>query len=324
MQRFIPVALVLCLVGCTTPPDEHIIPFSQNQTQALFTRARPPQAFGLTVYSTERGPVFAGANRVHTGQTAELPFRNRSDVRAPEINLTARGIKEIPALIDTASRESWVTSAMAAQMQIVMLSGPNPYHAEAAHVYDDIGGYAALMHKLILDGLHVENVLLHVRAASGPLGAPARWLENPEPQLVLGAPFLRAFSYLSLNFAKQTASFSATTPFRTPEASLLARVPLIDVHGVLGAAGTLNGEPTTFILDTGGSFELAQNEPVNPTVRRITVGDLVFPPDINVTAAREIGLGEIETPRIGRALLSRYNITFDFRNKVIYFERPAN
>lgn len=317
--------LILCLAGCSTPPDEHIVPFSQNQTQALFARARPPQAFGLTVYSTDRGPVFAGAHRIHAGQLAQMPFINKADPLAIEINLTARGIKEIPTLVDTASRENWITASLAASMGVVALAGPNPYHVNAVHVYDEIGGYAGLMHKIMMDKLHVENVVFHMRGATGPLGPPARWLQDPTPQAVLGAPFLRAFSFMTIDFAQRTAFFSATSPFPAPESeTLLARVPLIDVRGVLGVEGTLNGEPTTFIIDTGGDFELVQNDPTDPTIRRVTAGDLVFPPEVKTQSAREIGLGEIEYPRIGRELLRHYRVTFDFRNKQVYFERPQS
>lgn len=323
MQRILIVLTALGLAGCATPPDEHIIPFSQNQTQALFARSRPPQAFGLTVYSTDLGPVFAGANRVHQGQFAQMPFINKADSNALEINLTARGVKEIPALIDTASRENWVSSGTAGLMSVVLLAGPNPYHTEAVHVYDAIGGYAGLQHKIMLDTLHVENVVLHVRAATGPLGAPARWMQDPAPDVVLGVPFLRAFSYVTLDFSDHLATFSATRPFQTPEDTLLARAKLIDIRGVLGVEGSINGEQTTFVIDSGGDFEIAQNEPKGPTIRRAGVGDLMFPPDIQVATAREIGLGEIEYPRIGRQLLSRYRVTFDFRNKWIYFERPG-
>ena len=56
--------LLLGAAGCATPKDEAIVPFTQEQLNALFTRARPPQVFGLTVYSSDGGPVFAGGNRV--------------------------------------------------------------------------------------------------------------------------------------------------------------------------------------------------------------------------------------------------------------------
>lgn len=320
---FFCAVLILAFAGCASPPDEHIIPFNAQQTQALFARARPPQAFGLTVYNTDRGPVFAGAHRVHAGQVAQMPFLSSPDSRAPVIALTARGIKDIPALLDTASPANWIIPAQAQPMGIVALAGPNPYQANASHVYDEVGGYAGVMHKILLDKLHVENVVFYIRAATGPLGPPARWHQDPAPQAVLGVPFLRAFSFVTFDFANRSILFSATTPFPgASEDSLLARAPLLDIRGAIGVAGTILGEPTTFILDTGGDFELAQNAPADPTIRRIAVDDLVLSREVQVASAREIGLGDIEYPRIGLGLLSRYRVTFDFRNKQVIFERP--
>ncbi|HMP76934.1 MAG TPA: hypothetical protein PKE12_11635 [Kiritimatiellia bacterium] len=316
--------LLLGMAGCATTRDEHIIPFNAQQRQALFARARPPQAFGLTVYTTERGPLFAGAHRVHSGQAARLPFASKADPGTPMIRFTARSVKEIPALIDTTARENWIIPPLAAGADLVMMAGPNPYETKAVHVYDEIGGFAALLHKAMFDKLHMENVVFYVRGASGPLGPPARWSQDPVPQAVFGVPFLRAFSYVTFDFAGQGLVLSATTPYPGPDESrLIAQLPLLDIRGVLGVEGTLNGEPTTFLIDTGGDFDLVKNDPKDATVRRVAVGDLVFPRDIEVKTARELGLGDIDYPRIGRGLLTRYRVTLDFRNKQVIFERPA-
>lgn len=323
-MRYILVLLTLVVLsGCATPKDEQIIPFSQQQTRALFKNARPPQAFGLTVYNTERGPVFAGSHRVHSGHVAVMPFIGKSDPRAPVIAMTARGVKDIPALIDTASRENWMIPTVASATAVVPLTGPNPFSSQAVHVYDEIGGYAGLLHKIMFDKLHMENAVFYIRAAYGPMGPPARWMRDPVPQVVLGVPFLRAFSFVTLDFPSRTVFLSSTMPFPgSPDESLIVRLPLLDVRGVLAVEGTLRGEPATFILDTGGDFDIALNDPQELTVRRISIGDLVFPPEANVKNARDLGLGEIEYPRIGRGLLSRYKVTFDFRNRQVWFERP--
>lgn len=323
MQRLLLLLTSLLLAGCASTPDEQIVPFKAEQKQALLARARPPQAFGLTVYNTERGPLFAGANRLHSGQVADMPFTYRPDARAPVITIASRSAKAIPTLLDTASRENWITPRTALPLDIVMLAGPRPFETTAGHVYDEIGGYAGLLHRLQLDKLNADNVVFYVRAASGPMGPPARWLQDPEPQLILGMPFLRAFSFVSFDFPRQSVQFSATTGLPEMDDSMVVAVlPLMDVRGAPGIAGAINGEPATIVLDTGGDFDLVMNDPPGHTVRRLALGDLVFPPEVNVKPAREAGLGEIEYPRIGRGLLSRYRVTFDFRNKLVIFERP--
>ncbi len=316
---------LLALAGCATTKDEHIIPFTLEQRQAFFARARPPQAYGLTVYTTENGPVFAGAHRLHQGDVALLDFESSGDASAPVIEITARGDQHVNALIDTSSRENWVIPTAALRLGLTALSGPNPYETRAGHVYDEVGGYAGLVHKITLEELNAENIVFYTRAAFGPLGPPARWLNDPAPEAVLGTSFLRSFSYVQIDFRARVALFASTQSFKAPpEAMLVARVPLKDVRGVLGVEGVMDGEPMTFILDTGGDFELVMNEPPAPTVRRLSVGELVFPREVNVVASMDQGMGETSYPRIGRKLLSRYRVSFDFRNKWVYFERPAS
>ena len=76
-------------------------------------------------------------------------------------------------------------------------------------------------------------------------------------------------------------------------------------------------------LDVAGDFELVMNEPPEAAIRRLSLGDLVFPPGVNVVSSMDQGLGTTTYPRIGRLLLSRFVVTFDFRGKRVYFERPA-
>ena len=325
MLRRMTALLLVVAAGCATTKDEHIVPFTAEQRQAAFARARPPQAYGLTVYSTDNGPVFAGAHRLHQGDLALLDFQPNSDPTAPVVRISARGDDHVTALIDTSSRESWVIPTAAVRMGLTALAGPNPYETRAAHVYDEIGGYAGLVHKITMEELQAENVVFYTRAAFGPLGPPARWLDSPSPQAVLGTSFLRSFSYVQIDFRARMALFAASQAFKPPaEAMRVARVPLKDVRGVLAVEGLMDGEPMTFILDTGGDFELVMNDPPAPTVRRLSAGELVFPPDVTVVASMEQGLGETSYPRIGRKLLARYRISIDFRNKWVYFERPAS
>lgn len=325
MRRLAVFLLVAVATGCATrKPVEQIVPFNEEQTRTLLRNARPPQTFGLTVYSSERGPIFGGAHRLRGGPAALVPFANPRDSRVPVILMGSRRAKAIPALIDTASRENWILPLPAAQFSAVPLAGPRPYATQPVHVYDEIAGYAFVIPDVQLEQIQVDNAVFYVRAAQGPLGAAARWISDPEPVAVLGAPFLRAFSYVSLDFPNRVAVFSTTLAFPgASEDDLLAVVDLQDVRGVIGVKGSIDGEPTTFIIDTGGNFDVVVNEPEKTPIKRLAVGDLVFPPNIRIDKALDVGLGEIEVPRIGRGLLSRYRVTFDFRGRKVWIERPS-
>ena len=316
--------LLLGAAGCATPKDEAIVPYNQEQLNALFTRARPPQVFGLTVYSSDGGPVFAGGNRVHQGDLASLTFLGQGTNPAPVVMLAGRGEMGLPALLDTCARENWATARTAEQLGLVMLSGPPPYVAQPAHVYDEVGGAAGLAQKIMLAESHVENVVFYQRTALGPLGPLARWVDQPAPVAVLGSALLRSFSYVQLDFPRRTAVFSSSRRFTPPsESTLVARLPLREILGVPAVEGALDGDPVTLLLDSAGDYELVMHEPAADTVRRLSVGDLVFPPDVNVASSLDQGLGPITYPRVGRRLLARYKVTLDYRGKAVYFERPT-
>lgn len=324
MKRFLLSLPLFALLGCaTTPKDEPTIPFSQEQTKALYAKARPPQVFGLTVYSSDNGPLFAGATRLHPGQQTERPFMGDKNSTAPLLGLNGRGEKGLPALLDTTAKDNWLTARAGKQLGVIMLSGPGPYSSQAQHVYDEIGGLAGLAQQVTLENLSAENVVFHVRAASGPLGPLSRWITQPAPEVILGTAFLRAFSSVQVDYAARMVRLSATTRYPAPASDrLVATLPLKDVQGALAVEGALDGDPMTILLDVAGDFELVMNEPPETTIRRLSLGDLVFPPGVNVVASMDQGLGTTTYPRIGRQLLSRFVVTFDFRGKVVYFERP--
>lgn len=317
--------LLLLLTGClTTTKNDTVIPFNREQANALLSKARAPQVFGLTAYNSDAGPVFAGANRVHQGDVARLNFLGERSSTAPIVIMDGRGELRMPTLIDTCARNNWVTSAGGAQLSITLLSGPPPYQAVAAHVYDEIGGAAGIAQKIVLEKSHIENVIFYLRLAQGPLGPLARWLDKPTPVAVLGTSFLRAFSFVQLDYPERKAVLSSSTRFPVPpEEALVAKLPLREILGVPAVEGALDGDPVTILLDTAGDFELVMNEPANETIRRLSIGDLVFPPDVNVVSSMDQGLGPISYPRVGRRLLARYKVTLDFKGKMVYFERPV-
>lgn len=325
MNRLLLSLPLLALLGCaTTPKDKPTIPFTQEQSKALYAKARPPQVFGLTVYTSDNGPFFAGAGRLHPGQQAERPLLGEKNSVAPLVGLNGRGAKDMPALLDTTAKDNWLTARMGQQLGLTMLSAPGPYVSQAQHVYDDIGGLAGVAHQIGMEELTAENVVFHVRAATGPLGPLARWVTQPTPEIVLGTSFLRAFSSVQVDYPQRKVRFAATHRYPAPAPDrLVAALPLKDVQGALAVEGALDGDPMTILLDVAGDFELVMNEPPETTIRRLSLGDLVFPPGVNVVASMDQGLGTTTYPRIGRRLLSRFVVTFDFRGKLVYFERPA-
>ena len=51
---------------------------SRDKIRTYYKTARDPRQYWITVYSSEAGPVFVGAHRVHAGQSAEVKMLSES------------------------------------------------------------------------------------------------------------------------------------------------------------------------------------------------------------------------------------------------------
>lgn len=298
------------------------IPLEKKQIEALAARAKPPQMFGLTVYPSDAGPVFGGAFRVHEGDVAAITFPHGERTYAPLVKVGIVGEPDILALLDTASPQSWATLPMMSTLQIQLLAAPSLLVSSPQHVFDSIVGILGVAAHIKVDQAGVENALFQVRAAMGPIGPLGRGLDVAKLDLVLGADLLKAFNHVQFNFPARFVTLSATAGYRPNESNLLATVPLTFTNGMVAVEGVLQGEPATFVLDTGGDYAIAlpTNRPAG-TVKQVSVGDLVMR-DMPGVPGMDLALGPIATPRIGRQALSRFKMTLDFRNRQIVFEKP--
>ncbi len=324
MRNHLWLFLALLAAGCASPKVEQIVPLNKEQTEALVKRARPPQMYGITAYSGDNGPVFAGACRVHEGDLAELSFLGPDNSTAPVVTLSETVKEGLPVLLDTSSRENWFTLEASQRLHWNALGAPQPYTARAQHVYDEVGGFAGVVQHMKFDALRIENVVVHSRAALGPLGPPARWVTEPAPVGVLGTTFLRSLSYATIDYPARKVLLSATKTLPAANADrLLTSVPMKDQQGTIAVEGLLDGMPTTLILDIAGDYELVMAEIPPAGVKRLIVGELYFPGNITVVTGMDQGMGPIRTARIGRRILAKYALSLDFRQRQIHFLKPA-
>ena len=312
---------VALATGCSSPPKEPVA-FTQSQMKTIGQSARLPSVFGITVYSSERGPVFKGANRLHESQKAQVPFKSPRKSTAPVVELLPPEPKGFLALIDTSSRESWI-NLEASQKASMTLLGQPLYNAKPEHIEEGLGGTAGIAPQLrFKDQLYLEETIFHVQNAFGPLGPESRSETNSRPDAVIGMGILRSFSFVQLNFPEREVMLASTKKYSPNEDQLIAKLPMKDVKGALACDAVIDGEPAIVIIDTGGDFELAMKDaPLRP-LRQVSVGDLVSR-QVVATDSEDLGLGLIEYPRFGRKVMARFKITLDFKNKLIWIERPA-
>lgn len=317
----------LCLVvlagGCTTTTPSEIKPLTEAQLRGLFSKAKDARNFWITVYqSGPQNAQFAGANRLHPEHLAQRDFVGESASTAPMINADNGREKTIITLIDTTAAQSWLDLDTFTQVNATPLAPP-VYGCIPKNVNDNIPGYACVLTKMRFNQLHVENALFHFRAATGPLGCLARGEEHPAPDAILGCDFLKAFAFVQIDYPKHSVVLSATSEYSPEEKNLIATLPLKEVEGAFAADGEFDGEKNIFILDSAGEFEVAMDNPPANKLKQISIGDLVFR-NVSVVDSKDQSLGLLSYPRIGRQLLSRFNVTFAPKKKLVFFERPSS
>ncbi|MBP7829053.1 MAG: hypothetical protein KA248_03965 [Kiritimatiellae bacterium] len=312
---------VLIAAGCRSPQVGEIRPMTDGELRAVFSRAQDPRRFWITVYGSEEGAVFANANRLHPEQVVALPFAGgKSRPDWPLVSVQSTTKESFLALVDTSSRDSWGAPDVVLGLRGAPL-GPPAYEAAPEHVLEPVKGYACVIPTIRYDLMQMENVVVYLRAARGPLGYLARRDEKKTPPvLVFGMAWINVFSFVQLNYPEQLVFLSSTSAYGPSAEQLLAEVPLKTVRGALAVEGLVDGEPATLILDSAGDFELAMTEPPAEPVR-VSVGDLVFP-RAKAVASREHALGLPDYPRIGAKWLAKYKVTIAPKAKVVYFERP--
>ncbi len=314
--------LVAALAGCRSPQTDYIKPLADDQLRSFFGRPEDPRRYAITIYSSDEGPVFVGANRLHPAHQAVLPFATRRGDTAPVIEAGGKNEAPLPFLLDTSSRESWLRFEAAPALHVSALGTDRAYGTTPRHVRDDIVGYGCITSHLVFDTLWMENVILFVRAASGPLGMLGRSAANPRPEGVLGCNVLREFSYVQMDFAARLVTITSSLGYRPNPDRLIAAVPLLDKDGPYAVSGMVNGKKATIVLDTGGDFGIATPKMTMGPIKQISIGDLVFR-DVRPYTLRERNLTPDTTVRIGRQLLSQYKVTFDNLHYTVYFEKPA-
>jgi hypothetical protein len=312
--------LVALVASCATPRPRTMTTrlLTSEEKTALAKRGKPPQVFGLTAYSSDQGPVFAGAFRQHQGHIGRVGLAAEKDTTTPVIGING-GIALL--LIDSTAAESWLTVEASVALKTVALTGTSPFEKTAGHVQDDTGGFAAVLPKMILENLHVENGVFYVRNAEGPLEALTRWEKTPYLDGVLGADFLRAFQFVRISLRGRNLVFSATDPYPNSD-QILARIPLSDFRGGLAAEAMFDGEKLTALIDLAGDFESAMETPPGKKLRQVTLGDIVFR-QVEVESTDDLGLGTDSPPRIGRQLLERFDLVINNRGTELIIERPA-
>lgn len=317
------LAALVGVVGCRTPDPETIRPLPEDKLRAFFGKPQDPRRYAITMYSSDEGPIFVGANRVEHDQQAVLPFVSNHGSSAPVIEAGLKSDTPLPFLVDTSAKESWLRYESIGALRAIPIGTERAYGITPHHVRDDILGYGCLLNSLVFDTLYMDNVIIYVRTVSGALGILSRQADRSQVEGVLGCNVLRALSTVQFDFQARLLTLAASFNYRPATDRLVAAVPMADSEGVYTVTGMVDGKSQTIILDTGGDFEIATPKMSLRPIKQVSIGDLVFR-QVRSDTLRERGLLPETTVRIGRGLLSHYKVTFDNLHYTVYFEKPED
>ena len=319
--RLLAACSVALLAGCATPPPSDTDVHPDGLLRAFFQRPEDPRRYGLTVYESRYGPVFAGSKRLHANRLAAAPLVASRGAADPLIRVRGRGKRDITALVDTASRDSWATLEAATALEARPL-GPHAYRRDAVHTREADTGFAAHASKLIIEEMHIENMVVYLRVPEVTLGPLARGNDHPRPDMTLGCDLLRQFAFVRFDYGARAIYFSTDRPYQGDPDALIATEPYRIVNGTPAIEAWLDDVFTNVILDTAGDFELAWDRDEGTLVRHFSLGDLVVR-QAAVSDSRELGHGHPGIPRVGHRLLRRYAVILDNKQRRVIFERPA-
>lgn len=322
MKRLLPVLSAAVLSACVSSkpkgPERGTRP-SEAVMQAALADTLNPQSFGLTIYRSAEGPVFTDTNRTHPAQEDLLEFADKTR-SLPVVKWETRERAPVFVLFDTRSPRSWVEFGTAQQLRFRPL-GPTPFAARARHVTDDTDGYMALVPSLDFGAVRMESVLWHVRPMYGTLGPVGRGITKPEPLVVVGADFMRAFAHVRFDFLRRQVSFATDLAYRPNKLHVVADLPFKLTPGGIQVDGLIDEYRGPVLLDTAGDYDLAMTltEGSTPLARQVTLGNFARR-NVPVNDAEFLGLPPKGPPSIGNRLLDGLVVTLDFETSRVTFE----
>ncbi|MBI9019716.1 MAG: hypothetical protein JEZ10_00465 [Verrucomicrobia bacterium] len=304
---FLPLT-VLMLSGCKTIETEPR-PLSWQQQQAYCSKVQDPRVFGLSIYDTPAGPQIRGGGRLHPSQAAALPMQTKKGQTVrPVVRMSGSFGMEWPVLLDLSSSRTWLEFSTAKKM---MARPVGERKAELIRLSnDETAACLSIVSSLRLGQLFIENPLVYVRMADGPIGPLARGMVEPELKGVVGWDLLKKMEQIHLLYSVGQVALFTTEPYEPNPALVVAMLPLVEHAGACAVRGIVDGKEGLVLIDPAGDFEIAG-----------AASTVQLAPGLSFSSSEPpaVSPGGI---RIGARLLQNYDITICPQAGVIYFEKP--
>ncbi|MBN1269735.1 MAG: hypothetical protein JXB04_09120 [Kiritimatiellae bacterium] len=352
------IAVALCGYAGSPPVA---VPLTDGQKAKLLEQARQPGNVGITVEKEGEEIILEGVSALPPGRNAVLPFSapRLSHQAAPQVDILLNG-SQTRALLASGLPRSLVDYRRATRAGVVPLAearrtppGIGTLELLAFGTDTPAGhrehflGFSPTFH---VRDLPIYKLTLGILNDRGGLRS-FTWLVDADADVALGHDFLRLFTRITVDYPNRQVSLATGGIHRPDRKRLVAVLPLVTVSGVPAIKAVLDGKgPFWMALDTAGDYGLwiphrvaealdipdLLTPPPAPRKRGARGDPLSVPagahtlrvaglelPDIAVTVATVSPPGgEPPYALLGHAILSRYIVTFDYRQEKIYLENP--
>lgn len=311
MRTMLLFVVLFLVAGCKTTEVQEVTPISWKQQQAYSAKVRDPRIFGLGIYDTPSGPQIRGGGRVHPGRAEALEMlMGEEETPRPVVNLNGNFGKQWPVLLDVSLASSWFEFDVAqdigarpvgegGKVELVRQSG------------DDVPACFSLIPSVRLGQFFIENCLVYVRLANGPLGSIAKEIVEPELKGVVGWDLLQKLEQLQFLYSIGQIVLVTSETYEPNPNLLVAELPLVKHAGACVVRGTVNGTSGLILLDPAGDFEVMAGPGMDVSLVQLGEKLRFSNPQVSTSS------GEV---RIGAQLLKNYQLTICPQAGVVYFE----
>jgi hypothetical protein len=230
----------------------------------------------------------------------------------PVVMLHGKFGMESPVLLDFTATASWMEFDLAESLGAVPLSEGRAQLVKIPN--EEFPGCLSVVPTINLSQLLIENPLVYVRMANGPLGPLARGIADPEIKGVLGWELLKKFEQIYFDYAKKRMAIStAKSAYISDPSQLIAGIPLVKYTGACAVRGAVDGKQGLILIDPAGDFEVATDSGATISAVQLDANFVLSAPAVTKSTGGT---------RIGARLLEKFKITICPQEGMIYFEKP--
>lgn len=308
--------LLALMTGCASKNkygEERFL--SEREQKTALAKTKTPQYFGFNAFPMSDGIGFSGTARLHPNHIATMKFQGKG---IPVIKVEGRASRmKCNALIDTSSATTFMDFSTANEFEATFMGMGEDVIPYRGIQDKTVNSYAAVVSRLRVDQLFIENIPIYVRMSEGALGPIARGIFEPNPTLSIGYDLLSLFETIRINLQDNTIILTSTHAHKPSDSLLMSKARILSRKGYgLVVDGAIFGEPTPIVIDLAGDYYFIRSDKNVTETKQVSMGEVVYRKVPTMYLPVKDAL-----PRVGRKMLEKYAITICPSQQTVFFEQ---